>query len=582
MSASASHAPFQRQSSATLIVIILAAVFQFLFIGSCAKIVAPSGGPEDKEAPTILSAEPQSYQTGIPPGDRFTAYFSEDIRTQGVEQLVFISPRPSREPKIKLKGEKLTIIFPDSFAVNQTYVVTLGSRISDLRGNSLGSSASFAFTRGDFIDTNFITGVITGDNAPAEGIGVALYRRFTPERLGDLDSLYPDYFTLSGSDGKFELGFLPLDDYFILAFDDADKNDLFTYGSERFGLASLPIRLSEKRYENIELRMQSVDTSQSPILGVTTGSDGLVRVNLLGSALPEEVATHLSSIELVSLSDRSLRYNPSALREPDGNARSKLELYFEDLPTDSFKLSIDFSEFHQDGRAAETQSFSPYVFSPEEDQVAPTVRFSAPDRPLAPGESVLWTLTASEPISLFSSSGSDKLFVSYADGVELSSSSEELTPFSYRIEAETTPLPGASYSLNIASSLIVDMAGNPASDSMQIPAISVWPADSLGGITFSVENRRRTDYDGAYLIILDRLEGAEYRSLKPIADSVTLELPAGSYILQVAQDSDTLNPGSLFDGTLYPLRLAEPLAFYPDTIDVRPRFVTSGISVIIE
>lgn len=497
-------------------------------------------------------------------------------------QQVFISPRPSREPKIKVKGERLTIIFPDSFAVNQTYVVTLGSQISDLRGNFLGSSASFAFTRGDFIDTNFISGIVTVNDAPATGIGVALYRRFTPKRLGDLDSLYPDYFTLSGSDGKFELGFLPLDDYFLLAFDDADKNDLLTYGSERFGLASLPVRLSERRFENLELRMQNIDTSQVSIRGVTTSPDGLVKVNLMGSTLPGEVAAHLSSIELVSFSDSSLRYIPSALRDPDGDARSKLELYFEDLPMDSFKLNINFSKFYRDGRVAEDQSFAPYHFSPEKDQAPPELRFSVPERPLAPGESVLWTMTASEPISLFSASGPNQLSVSYADKMELSYSLEALTPFSYQITAETTPLPGANYTLNLAPSLIVDVAGNPSADSLHIPVISVWPADSLGGVTFSVENRHSPDYDGNYLIVFGRLEGAEYRSLKPITDSVTLELPAGSYILQVAQDSDTLTPGVLFDGTLYPLRLAEPRTFYPDTIEVRPRFVTSGITVIIE
>ncbi|MCH7879396.1 MAG: Ig-like domain-containing protein [candidate division Zixibacteria bacterium] len=574
------HVLFPRLRPAGLIVVVVAV--HWLSLGSCAKIVAPSGGPEDKDAPTILSSEPQSLQTGIPAGDRFTAYFSEDIRTQGIEQQVFISPRPTREPEIKVKGGRLTVVFPDSFAVNQTYVVTLGSLISDLRGNSLGSSASFAFTRGDFIDTGSVSGVVTAGDAPASGIGVALYRRFTPQRLGDLDSLYPDYFTLSGSDGAFELGFLPIDDYFILAFDDADRNEWFTYGSERFGVTSLSVRLSERRFDNLELRIQNIDTSQASILGVTTSPDGLVRVNLLGSVLPQDVAAHLSSIELHSLSDSSLRMSPAALIDPLGNARSKLTLYFEDLPSDSFALKIDFREFYADRRAADTQSFAPYIFSPGPDQNSPKITFAAPVRPLAPGESVHWKLTASEPISLFSSSEPDVLSVSYSDGTELDYSFEQLTPFSYQINAQTAPLPGATYILNLAQSLVVDLAGNTADDSLKIPEISVWPADSMGGVTFSVENRHSPEYDGDYLITFDRLEGDEYRSSKSITDSVTVELPAGSYILQVAQDSDTLTPGVLFDGTLYPLRLAEPRTFYPDTIEVRPRFVTSGISVIIE
>ena len=170
----------------------------------------------------------------------------------------------------------------------------------------------------------------------------------------------------------------------------------------------------------------------------------------------------------------------------------------------------------------------------------------------------------------------------YTDGAELNYEFERLGYFSYHIKVETVPLPGASYTLKAPQSLVVDLAGNTASDSLNIPAISVWPSDSMGGVTFSVENRHTPEYDGDYMITLDRLEGDIYRSLKPIADSLTIELPAGNYILQVAQDSDILTPGVLFDGTLYPLRLAEPRTFFPDTIEVRPRFVTSGISVIIE
>jgi len=103
-----------------------------LLLNQCAQVAAPPGGPVDKTAPVILSSWPGRDSVNVKRSDRINIEFSESINKNSVEKAVFITPRQSDEPELKWKGNILSIILPDSFAENSTYIVNLGSSISDL------------------------------------------------------------------------------------------------------------------------------------------------------------------------------------------------------------------------------------------------------------------------------------------------------------------------------------------------------------------------------------------------------------------------------------------------------------------
>ena len=102
----------------------------------------PRGGPEDKTPPTILNITPNAGATNVPTDTKIEIVFSERMVKNTVSDAIFISPWPAEEIFYKWKGKKLKIEFSDTLKKNKTYVLTIGSKSSDLRNNKMKDSFS--------------------------------------------------------------------------------------------------------------------------------------------------------------------------------------------------------------------------------------------------------------------------------------------------------------------------------------------------------------------------------------------------------------------------------------------------------
>ncbi len=547
-----------------------------LLSATCAKVVAPPGGPEDKTPPTVLSATPHSHQTKVPPGNSFVVSFSENIDPRSVNKQFFVSPRQVKPPKIKIHGAELEAVFVDSFSLDQTYVITLGSGIRDMRGNQLEDSKSFAFTRGEEIDTSFVSGTVTSGDSPASGVAVALFRNFTPSAMGEMDSLYPDYFTMSGSDGSFELAFLPVDDYFILAFKDKDNNQLFQYGAEDFGVTTRELHIGSDEYDNLELRMQEVDTSETTIITALFNTDKALKVNLSRKLSPSLFSGGLEHVRLLSAADSSLVSTPTALKNPTGEKTKRFEFYFNDLPAGDYLFSLGFDSLYSDGRDAQEQIIE-VSYSDAADTRTPSIEGRVVPEIIAPWETPQWTYIFSEPVSIDTNQDSSIVLTNSRQGRANYVVSQPVAPNELVIIASIRPVKGERYTLTIDTASIRDFSGNAISDSVLFDSISVWSTDSLGLLTLNIDNRFDSLYDGSYFLRISRLKGRDYWIAATKPDSISMELPAGDYIIEALTDTSRNSVGSL-----YPLRFAKPRSFYPDTVNVRPRFDTEGITIILE
>ncbi len=547
-----------------------------LMTATCAKVIGPPGGPEDKTPPTILSAVPHSHQINVPAGNTFTVIFSENINPTSINKQFFVSPRQVIPPKLKLHGAELEVIFADNFALDKTYVITIGSGLRDMRGNQLGASKSFAFTRGEAIDTSFIAGSVTDGDSPASGVGVGLFRKFMPSAMGDMDSLYPDYYTVSGSDGGFELAFLPADDYFILAFRDKDKNQLFQYGAEDFGVTSRELHIGSDSYANLELRMQQRDTSAITIISATFNADGFLRVNLSRKLNPALFFGRLEKVRIVNVNDSSLVISPFAMKNEHGASSKRIELLFEDFPTGEYLLAIDFAALYSDDRELAEQ-FIGLNHSEVEDAQKPTLQSRLVPSRIAPWEALRWVYSFSETVIVDSISNNGKVAISISDSRQgaMDYVIDSVSSFEMAIEATTRPVKGERYLLRMKS--VVDLSSNELADTLISDSIDVWPTDSLGSLSLSVENRFDSLFEDEFLLRMTRLGGREYWTNVSVAETTKVELPAGDYIIEAMVDSSSLALGSL-----YPLRFTLPRGFYPDTVNVRPRFDTKGVRIIIE
>ncbi|MCI0596772.1 MAG: Ig-like domain-containing protein, partial [candidate division Zixibacteria bacterium] len=118
---------------------------------SCAKFGAPPGGPEDKIPPEVLSVSPPSGSIQVDSGVFFEFTFSEKVQRASLAANVFISPPLADSFHDELKG-KIYRVSPNRYLKKEvTYVVTLGTGVRDLRGNTLSQAYSLSFSTGEKI-----------------------------------------------------------------------------------------------------------------------------------------------------------------------------------------------------------------------------------------------------------------------------------------------------------------------------------------------------------------------------------------------------------------------------------------------
>ena len=106
----------------------LVSVIVLLFIGSCAVIKPPSGGPKDITPPLLVYAEPPSGTLQYK-GEQIRIEFSEYMDESSIEKGIRVFPNVEGEILINTRGTNLTVDFPDNLEEAHTYVIILSRNI---------------------------------------------------------------------------------------------------------------------------------------------------------------------------------------------------------------------------------------------------------------------------------------------------------------------------------------------------------------------------------------------------------------------------------------------------------------------
>ena len=145
--------------------------------------------------------------------------------------------------------------------------------------------------------------------------------------------------------------------------------------------------------------------------------------------------------------------------------------------------------------------------------------------------------------------------------------------------------PGRQYRLAVTEFEIADLSGNLLGDSLRHYRFSTLGSDSVGSVSgkIAMELPDR-EFDPIVLSFKELAVGGR-RGGKQIELVITkpafrIELAAGKYLMSGFVDSDS--DGKRLAGSIFPYRLSETLALYPDTIIVRPRFETTGITFVFK
>lgn len=553
------------QPAKLLLAFILLGVLWML---SCAEVQAPPGGEVDKLAPRVDSTVPINGSVNVASGNTIELYFSERVQA-GQGKALFLSPRPSKEPRLKWHSDRLTITLAEPFDSNQTYVVTIGSAVTDLRNNPLDSSMTIAFSTGSTLDSGRVSGVVYQGANPQPGAMVGLWNLARLTDTTTIDSLFPDYLTVTSAKGYFNLKYLPEEEYRLIAFADRNRDDRLNVRREALALPDRPIMIGgEMNLDNLTLNLASADTSAVGILSASYNPGGMVRARFSGITTLEYLKAHLSDAWVVSGADSSQKISATMLLELDMRESSSVTLVFGQLSPGEYSLFLPLT-------ADSLVSYVGLMVREGADTEPPTILRHTPTERPAFESDIRIALVFSEPLDT-TKLRAETLELLMSDSIRVMLSPKWLDLAHVDLTPDTL-LSGAAYKLNIAEFEIADPSGNVMGDSLTAFAMNTLNTDSLGTIVGTIAIGLRDKAADPTVLIFREVANKFTDTVTVKGRDFTVNVPRGKYLLSGFLDSN--KDGKRTDGSLHPFRLAETAAVYGDTISVRARFETTGIEM---
>lgn len=236
------------------------------FIASCAQILAPTGGDKDILPPKLTKINPDNQSLNVLKSE-FMFTFNEFIQLQNPTEKILISPPLNSKPEFIIKGKTLVISVIDTLKPNTTYSFVFSDCIRDITEGNVLPNFTYAFSTGNFIDSNIINGkVINAENLePEKNIFVLLYKISN-------DSLplttKPYYITKTNEKGFFTFGNITQGEFWIYALNDKNNNLIRDQLKEPFAfnnskvISYFPNQQNEQKELTLRL-FNALDTSQN-------------------------------------------------------------------------------------------------------------------------------------------------------------------------------------------------------------------------------------------------------------------------------------------------------------------------------
>jgi len=224
-------------------------VFCFLLL-SCARQVAPSGGPKDITPPKVVAEKPENGSTNFH-GKIIKITFDEFVTLNNPNENVIFSPPMNKRVDYSTQGKSVVIRMNDTLQPNTTYNLFFSDCILDFHEGNKLNGYNYAFATGDSIDKHILEGKVENaeTNKPEAGAFVLLYEE-------NIDSLplttRPNYITKTDEQGKFSFLHLKPKPYKAFALQDINSDLMYNLPNEQ--IAFIDSMFETKYYETDSLR----------------------------------------------------------------------------------------------------------------------------------------------------------------------------------------------------------------------------------------------------------------------------------------------------------------------------------------
>ncbi len=200
----------------------------FLFIQSCANIVAPTGGAKDEVPPKVIEEKSTpNFQTNFKK-QRIALTFDEWIKLEDVFSQVVVSPPLEEQPQVTQDGKKVIFEFgkKEILRENATYTINFGAAVKDLSEGNVAKNLRFVFSTGAIIDSLTVRGRVVDAQTglPTEGVVLMLYDNFADSVVRKIK---PFYFGRTDKNGEAIIDNVREGKFKVFALLDKDLNYLY-------------------------------------------------------------------------------------------------------------------------------------------------------------------------------------------------------------------------------------------------------------------------------------------------------------------------------------------------------------------
>lgn len=536
---------------------------------TCANRKAPPGGPEDKSPPQVTATFPTADSTNIAHLEYLEFQFNESVDRASLRDQVWMLPELSHGFELRWKGDKkLRIVLNDSLDKDQTYILTIGTGVRDLRNNNLDEPLILPFSTGPVIDTGRISGRVIGENI--EGVFIYTYQVSDSFSERSIFEYKPRYYTQVGKSGAFQIRYLKPDTYRIYALDDQNADRLYTLQVDRIGIPSVDIRLDSTLMEYRDLNFTLIRED-------TTGPQS-TRVNPVNNRTLEILFNESLDIARtfqISIQD-SIRKKPLTIlaTQVENNQQGEL-IVFTERQESTIYLGTLGAVKDVTGNLSDQSAFK---FRFEGDTSQDTVRmrlvklFPGKDRGDVPYDaSVRFEFTLPADTLLLT----QHVQLLDEDSALVAGRWHFASPSKPEFFPDTLLRRGSVYRLVMDLPNVRSVFGDSLGDSLYVHRFTTVDFSELGEIGGIVTADKPAWEKMIVTAALFRGNGEHSVTSRSGIPYQIPYLPAGNYKLKAIID---VNANGRYDaGSSIPFEFCEPFFLYPDTVKVRKRWTTDGI-----
>jgi len=562
----------------SLLLFYAAALTVVVVLCSCAsgQGTPPPGGPPDTTAPRIIGTEPVDGTVNFS-GRTVAVQFDEYVEESRVPSSVIITPIPAHPPEFDWSGSTLEIEFHDQPIADRTYAITFGADIVDLSGNRMGQAVTLRFATGPKLDSGTIRGRMVG--VDKRRAFVFAYR-IPPDGTTFSDTLHPDstrpdFIAPTSDNGMFSLEGLPPGRYRIFAVADEYGDQLYTPGTDAFGMATFdPV----------------VDSSYTPVTGLTIRL-APAPTDIVPPALYSAVSINRSRTELrfsepidsttlrpenFSIGTATDSATIEAVWPSTGNALA-VTVAHSPLPPDSEAVARTRNLLDSTGlRIPDSSATARFTVSADADTLPPallpiavdtTKAYRFPDSIRIAFDEAVRVADANGAVVLRDTSGKVARFVL-----------RRISPAEFHAFPLDTLFNTARGVVEVSLGRFTDYSGNRKDSLARIP-VALAPSLGFGTVQGTLADSAAPDVPHV-IVARAKSTGKEYRLRGVRAGTWEFtSIPEGEYGITAFRDD---NDNGVYDyGSVRPHRPGEVFTEWQGTVNVRPRWTVNKVDLVI-